>query len=389
MSTPTYIAGGTSTTIQPGVQYTLQNPAAQSATPTAPTVSSVYGGDYSGANINAAEKASSDFSQGGLSDAEQQSIRDQTTASFQAEIDAQNKLYADKLASAQVQGANRLGSTTAIEARRGVLGSDFGAAQTDTTNNANQDIYNSINDEKAAAIAGIMGNARDASNTAIQQKTQAKQAGLDSYLKYLQDASTRSTTNAQTAAQSLLANKQALTDLTPDQQNQLLTSYGVTPDAVTTAYNTLKTQQDAAAAKAAQDAQYNLTPGTTRYDANGKVIASVPAKQNTQIVSANGRQLLVDSDTGQTIKDLGSSKTATESQAASQKTDVQNAVNQLQTIVKTKNFKGVDPSDYQTLANYLQNQYGTDGVAALKTAMSALDLKIDTGLNTDGTQEEY
>lgn len=74
---------------------------------------------------------------------------------------------------------------------------------------------------------------------------------------------------------------------------------------------------------------------------------------------------------------------------ANLKSDVQNAVSQLQQIVKAKNFLGVDPTDYQTMADYLQQHYGTSGVAALKTAMNALGLKIDTGLDSSGNPIQY
>ncbi len=68
-----------------------------------------------------------------------------------------------------------------------------------------------------------------------------------------------------------------------------------------------------------------------------------------------------------------------------QDADIQSAVSQLQTIVKTKGWYGVSPNDYDTFAKYLQDTYGTGAVAELKTAMNAVGLKVDiVGDNVGG-----
>lgn len=146
----------------------------------------------------------------------------------------------------------------------------------------------------------------------------------------------------------------------------------------TTAYPTVATALNAIA-KAADPTSAQLIAQQTGL--------SAPAKLDTSVVIANGRKLLVNNQTGETIKDLGADTTGT--QAASMKSDIQDAVTQLQQIIKAKNFKGIDPGDYQTFADYLQQSYGTAGVSAFKTALNAVNLKVDTGKNTDGTPEQY
>ncbi len=117
--------------------------------------------------------------------------------------------------------------------------------------------------------------------------------------------------------------------------------------------------------------------------------ATALAKDNV-VQSIGGRELLINKTTGKTVADLGpSTKSVSSTTNVSMNDDVQNAASQLQQIVQTKNFKGVDPTDYKTMAAYLQDQYGTKGVAALKTALNALGLKVDTGLNANGTPEVY
>lgn len=118
--------------------------------------------------------------------------------------------------------------------------------------------------------------------------------------------------------------------------------------------------------------------------------ASALAKDNIVVIK-DGRQYLVSKATGKAVADLGvdpnppavkttstTSSTATKAATtASMTADVQNAASQLQTIVRTKNFAGVDPGDYQVMADYLQKTYGTTAVAALKSALSALGLSVD------------
>lgn len=257
---------------------------AATAPPAGATPSSVYGADYSPSAVNAAEAASANFAQNGLDEASQDQVRADTLKSFQAEIDATNKIYADKLAAAKVTGANTLGSTTAVEARRGLLGSDFGNAQTDTTNAANDQIYSSIGDEQANAIATINTAGQKAVTDALAAKTTAKQQGLDAYLKYLSDAGTRATTSATTAATLLLNNKQDPTTLDSTTLQSLLQNYGISSDQLDSAYTTAKTAQDQAAAKAAKDNQTVLTPGSSIIGADGKVIASLPPKDTYTVV---------------------------------------------------------------------------------------------------------
>ena len=48
---------------------------------------------------------------------------------YQGQIDATNQIYAQKLGEAKTQGVSNLGSGRAIQARSGLLGSDFASSQ--------------------------------------------------------------------------------------------------------------------------------------------------------------------------------------------------------------------------------------------------------------------
>lgn len=55
----------------------------------------------------------------------------------------------------------------------------------------------------------------------------------------------------------------------------------------------------------AQSGQFELSAGQSRYDASGKVIASQPKERKTSITSFGGNRVMIDSDTGEVIKNLG------------------------------------------------------------------------------------
>lgn len=181
-------------------------------------------------------------------------IRSDTLRQFQAEIDATNALYADKLNQAKLTGAGRVGSDTAIQARRGLLGSDFGATQTNSINEGNNQIYNSIGDEKATAVQAILGKAKQAAVDAIAARTKAIGEGLDGHLKYLSEAGERKKTNAQNAAAFIYSQKFSPDQLTPEELAKTAKDYGVTTDDIKNSFIEVKKTKDAEAAKAAADA---------------------------------------------------------------------------------------------------------------------------------------
>lgn len=197
---------------------------------------------------------------------DEKSIRDSTLAQFQGEIDAVNALYANKLKEAQVLGGARLGSSDAIQARRGLLGSDFGAQQTGEVNKANQDVYNSIDAERANAVAVILSKGRQKADETIAERTRAISEGADSHLKYLSEAGTRKKTSASDAAKFIYDQKLSPKDLTPSQLSETAKNYGVSVDDLKNAYTEVKKTADEAAKKLAQDATKALPASAQEYE---------------------------------------------------------------------------------------------------------------------------
>jgi hypothetical protein len=238
-------------TIQPGVQYSLENnTGSPTPAPTAPTISSLYG------TVSDTDKTIDSmtgiYAQQANAPVDEQAIRDATTARLQSEIDATNRVYDQKLAQAKVAGEGNLGSNAAISARRGLLGSDFGNSQNQKVVTDNNDVYSGIGDQRQLALAGITDKGYAAATAEIAAKNAAKQQSASNYITFLSQQEERRTKRTNDAAQAALAAGYDLS--TGSDLKAIADSYQISPDALRSAYIGLKQTQQAAATEAAQKA---------------------------------------------------------------------------------------------------------------------------------------
>ena len=176
-------------------------------------------------------------------------IRQDTLARYQAEIDAINASYAQKKAQERIQGQGRLGSAGAIQARRGLLGSDFGAAQTDTINQYNAELIDAIEQERLAKVSSIMSEANRFAQEEYDKKLEAKRLGAENYLKFIGESATRRQNN--TAKMAAYLYQQGNYDiLTPAELKQIADKLGVSVDTLKAVYTDYAGQAQAAQAKA-------------------------------------------------------------------------------------------------------------------------------------------
>lgn len=191
---------------------------------------------------------------------------------MQAEIDATNTLYADKLRRAQLQGAGLLGQTGAIQARRGLLGSDFGTAQTQTVQAGNEENYRDIENEKLVKINQIQTKAKEDATAAMEAKRLAKAAGLKDYVSYLTTEKTAKETALGGTIQDMLANNIDLANLNDSQIEEIAKSYGVSKDKFKSTYNQAKATKTATATKLAadqaRDSRFTLGKDQVAYQIN-------------------------------------------------------------------------------------------------------------------------
>ncbi len=187
---------------------------------------------------------------------------------FQSEIDATNRIYADKIAEANRAGLGRVGSSNARQAKAGLLGSDFGAAQDEETARYNRSIIDSYANENSAAIAEILGKARSESAKDIADKRAAKEAGYKTYVDYLTQSESKKKGRVTNLAKSLIAQGIDIKTMKPAEIDELARSYGVTKDDILATYGTEKQSYDkeqAAIKKAAGETDFTLSEGQQRY----------------------------------------------------------------------------------------------------------------------------
>lgn len=179
---------------------------------------------------------------------DEKALKANMLANFQAEVDAINSVYADKISRAKVEGRGRLGQAGAIQARRGLLGSDFATAQTAEVAAGNEDIYSSLENEKAMKLGAINSKVNELAMAELKEKRAARAAGLDATLKNLSESETRKKADAKEIAAAIIAQ-----GLKPEEMDDVLfngyeRTRGVTKDQIIASYSEMKKAQDEKAA---------------------------------------------------------------------------------------------------------------------------------------------
>lgn len=202
--------------------------------------------------------------------------------------------------------AGRVGSTTALEARRGLIGSDFGAAQTDTTNKANADELSSqieASDERFQNMrTAIFTQIEDNAQKETDRRIAASSKGADAKIAEINGRPARAQADALTAVKAMIS--QGVTDSTnpiySDTINKIASTTGLTTDQVNGIFNDTKKTSDTAAtaaklaaaqaaeaeAKAKTAGQVTLSPGQVLIGPDGKVIQKIDPASKYNAVSA-------------------------------------------------------------------------------------------------------
>jgi hypothetical protein len=206
--------------------------------------------------LDAAYDAQGRMIQGTQAPVDEQSIRDATMKRFQAEIDATTQYYNEvkrqRQAEESVRGLGRVGTGVAVQARRGLIGSDFGNAQGATVDNYNSSVQDGIaravDSERNNAIQEILGKARTESQQEINAKLAARTKGAQDYIDFLKGSATRKDERANSAIANLIASGQEPDNATYD---ALAKELGMDVAALRTKY---KEKADAAKTETAKNA---------------------------------------------------------------------------------------------------------------------------------------
>ena len=275
----------------------VYHPETYTQVPTAPTIGQVYSQTTKSSStgnpeLDAAYAAYGAQIQGTQGPIDEEAIRRNTMDKFQAEIDALNRYFAEqkssRFASEDKLGQQRLGTGAAIQARRGLIGSDFGAAQTDKINQGTEEnkraIGATIEAERLAQVQDILGQARTMSDKEIADKEAARKQGSADYIKFLEDAATRKEQNTQTTIASLLQ-----TGIEPDDGTvkSLAQQLGISEKDFREKFtSTKKAATEQAAKTAAENAPKPIIVDGTAYQvqADGTYKAVTPEKTEKPII---------------------------------------------------------------------------------------------------------
>lgn len=209
---------------------------------------------------------------GELSTGDESRIREGVMAQYQGEINSAKDAYARLLAEQKQLGLGRLGESTAIQARRGLIGSSFGSGMTESARGTNLKAEDTVLQGQASAIANIMARANEQASSEIAAKRAAKKSGYEALTAYNKELPTKRKTYAAEVAANLLAQGLDYSALSSSDMKQLQ-GLGINQQDIISAYLSKKSEQDAAESEAAQKGIFTLGEGQARYDASGKLIA--------------------------------------------------------------------------------------------------------------------
>lgn len=219
--------------------------------------------------------------------ARKQAQRDQLRL-HQAEIDATNQIYDEQLRVARLEGEGRIGSTRAIGARGGILGSDFAGAQKAGQQSANTAEQRAIGAERSAKIGSIMGRVRSSVLAQMEEKRAAYTLGADALLANISGQSKAKEANVNQFAGDLIAQGFDIADLDEEELKAFASEAGVTTQDLIAGY---------ARAQASQQKEegdpFTLKEGEQRFDAEGNLVASgkdkkVVLKEGDVVLDAEG-----------------------------------------------------------------------------------------------------
>ncbi len=233
-----------------------------------------------------------------LQGVDENAIREETRKRMQSTIDAINADYANRISQENVQGQDRAGQTRAINARSGLMGSDFGAAQQEKTTQFNKEQVKALEDEKAAKVLAVQQNIEDRASAEIQAR---KQEALGQYERDF-DAYQKAQESARADLKALASSGVDLAGLNPAQKAALFKQAGYDEGMGEIIYNAMKpkpSQIDYKFEKLAdgQGLFYGTDPVT------GQLVekrVSVPVPPGYSLtVAPDGTPLIFNKDTGE------------------------------------------------------------------------------------------
>lgn len=245
----------------------------------------------SGVGVSQADRLRREIFESSQKEESFEDIKARTTKQFQSEIDATNQIFDELVGRAERAGAERLrgslGSTRAIGAARGILGTPRGAAQktrvTRLEEGKTQSEIDLIQAERNQQISSLLGNVRTAVDDELKARAEAKKAGAKDFLEFLDTEDERKQSVASSLISSFVAQGISLEELSEDEKDRVASDLGVSRGD----FEVLFRGQEAEAETVEEDEGFTLSPGQTRFTSSGEAVATGGVENLSDIDKAN------------------------------------------------------------------------------------------------------
>lgn len=134
----------------------------------------------------------------GASKVDEEGIRERIRLENQARIDAINATYDAMISERKVVNEGNLGSTRAVNARSGLIGSDFGNANMSNQENENMKALGAINAERNLQVQNVFKEVSQLVQDEVKAKRLEAQGNADAYKEYLTSAQDKARESAKT-----------------------------------------------------------------------------------------------------------------------------------------------------------------------------------------------
>lgn len=162
------------------------------------------------------------------------------------------------------EGEGRMGSARALQARSGVLGSNFAGAENDQITRDTNELASSVDAELNAKISFLMGESEKDYSSQIAAAREAKQKGADEYIKYLTTRDSERVAKANNLAKLFASQGIDPSTLSKEDVAKLESTYGVNLSSFKSMIGDAKLALDKAQSFELSDGQakYTIDPTT-------------------------------------------------------------------------------------------------------------------------------
>lgn len=292
-----------------------------------------------------------------------EAIRKQEMDAIQEQIKAIKAIYANEMVKVRKEGQGRLGQQGALNARSGLIGSDYGQANREKVIGFNNEIEGNVSAREQAEISALFSKAQDRASERLKLELAQKKMDRDEYLRQKDKFTADARADLATYAQSGIsfdnldeATKKLLGEQTGygEAIGEIYKKLGQQTKKTVELNGALYEQQSdgsyklvAGGSSAKSAAPIEVSPGASLYDPNtGKFIGTAPMKPegnkptvqevgntllqydsdtntwkpvfqgqssssasnklDTSVQTINGKKVLIDNQTGAVIRELGS-----------------------------------------------------------------------------------